>query len=176
MVAVGSRNPAKVAGVRRAIASCFPEFRLRSIDASKVTTAQPVGLQEIAKGASARARFAIRELRGDFGVGVEAGVFRVGNTYFDHQQAAVVDAKGWLSMGHSAGYMLPAGAVRELLHEGKELEQFAENLSGIRRIGDKGGLVKHLTGGRMNRVDLTEQCVLTALIPWFHRDLYSFDS
>ena len=75
-------------------------------------------------------------------------------------------------MGHSAGYPLPRPAMERMIAEGKELEQFAEGVSGIGQIGDKGGLIHHLTKGRMTRADLTQQCVTTALVPWLHAGLY----
>lgn len=174
LVSVGTKNPAKLRGVKLAFIKHFPDVELRSIDSFSVARTQPVGLDQMVEGAVARARFAHSEGGGDFGVGVEAGIFKVGDIYFDHQQAAIVGASGKVSLGHSAGYMLPAGAIQKLLAEGKELEQFAEVLSGVNQIGDKGGLVHHLTKGVMTRADLTEQCVTTALIPWLHRNVYGF--
>lgn len=171
-VAVGTNNPAKLEGVRRAFAKYYPDVELRPIDASSVAKAQPRGLEEMTAGAIARAKFALSKAGGDFGVGVEAGVFTIGNVYFDNQIAAIVDASGRVSLGHSAGYSLPRDAIEKLFKEGRELERWAEEVSGISEVGDKGGLINHLTKGRMSRTDLTEQCVITALIPWLHRDTY----
>ena len=174
IVAVGTKNPAKLEGVRRAFSKYFPDVELRPIDSSSVARAQPRGLEEMTEGATARARFALSKAGGDFGVGVEAGIFTVAGVYFDNQQAAIVDPSGKASLGHSAGYMLPKDAMEALIKDGKELEQWAEALSGIPEVGDKGGLIQHLTRGKMTRADLTEQCVTTALIPWLHRDVYGF--
>ncbi len=147
---------------------------LRPVDSSAVTKAQPRGLEEMKSGATARAKFALSKAGGDFGVGVEAGIFTIDDVYFDNQIAAIVDPSGKVSLGHSAGYMLPKDAMAKLLAEGRELERWAEDISGINEVGDKGGLIQHLTGGKMTRTELTEQCVLTALIPWLHRDVYGF--
>lgn len=174
LVAVGTKNPAKVEGVRLAFSKYFEGLRLRPIDSSSVAKAQPKGLEEMTAGATARAKFALSKAGGDFGVGVEAGIFTIGEVYFDNQVAAVVDASGKVSLGHSAGYMLPREAMENLFRDGRELERWAEEVSGIKEVGDKGGLIKHLTNGRMTRTELTEQCVVTALIPWNHRDVYGF--
>ncbi|HYC11551.1 MAG TPA: inosine/xanthosine triphosphatase [Nitrososphaerales archaeon] len=174
IVAVGSRNPAKLEGVRKAFSNYFREFEVCPVDSSSVARAQPLGLEQMVEGAIARAKFALLKTSGDYGVGVEAGIFKVGLLYFDHQQAAIADASGRVSLGHSAGYMLPKDAVEKMLGEGKELEQLAEGLTGVLGIGDKGGLVHYLTKGKMTRADLTEQCVMTALAPWLHRDFYGF--
>jgi len=147
---------------------------LRPVDSSAVAKAQPKGLEEIKSGATARAKFALSRAGGDFGVGVEAGIFTIDDVYFDNQIAAIVDPSGKVSLGHSAGYMLPKDAMEKLFAEGMELERWAEDISGINEVGDKGGLIQHLTRGKMTRTELTEQCVLTALIPWLHRDVYGF--
>lgn len=174
IVALGTKNPAKVEGIRRAFSKYFPDVELRTVDSSSVAKAQPRGLEEMTSGAAARARFALSKAGGDFGVGVEAGIFTIGELYFDDQQAAIVDSSGKVSFGHSAGYMLPKDEMERMFSQGKELERWAEALSGIREVGDKGGLISHLTRGKMTRTDLTEQCVTTALIPWLHRDVYGF--
>ncbi|MDV3244970.1 MAG: inosine/xanthosine triphosphatase [Nitrososphaerales archaeon] len=172
IVALGTKNPAKVEGVRLAFSKYFPRIEIRTIDSGPVTKAQPFGLDQMTQGAIVRAKFALSKLGGEFGVGVEAGIFLMGETYFDHQQAAIVDAAGKVSVGHSAGYSLPRDAVEKMIREGRELEQYAETISGVGQIGDKGGLVHHLTKGMMTRTELTEQCVLMALIPRLHKDVY----
>ncbi len=174
IVAVGTKNPAKLEGVRNAFAKFYPDFELRSIDGSAVSRKQPVGLEQITEGAMERAKFALKATNADFGVGVEAGIFKMGGHYFDHQQAAVVDRSGRVSLGYSAGFMLPTGGVERMLAEGRELEDLAVELTGIPEVGDKGGIINFLTNGAMSRSDLTEQCVVTALAPWLHRDVYGF--
>lgn len=174
IVAVGTKNPAKVEGIRRGFSKYFAEFEVRPVDSSSVAKAQPKGLEEMTSGATARAKFALSEEGGDFGVGVEAGIFTIGEVYFDNQVAAIIDRSEKVSLGHSAGYMLPREAMEGLFRDGRELERWAEEVSGVNEVGDKGGLIHHLTKGRMNRTDLTEQCVVTALIPWLHRNLYGF--
>jgi inosine/xanthosine triphosphatase len=172
IVAVGTKNPAKVEGIRLGFAKYFPDVQLRPVDSAAVAKAQPRGLDEMAAGATARAKFALSKVGGDFGVGVEAGIFSVGDVFFDNQVAAVADPSGKVSLGHSAGFPLPRADIEKLFEEGKELERWAEKVSGIDEVGDKGGLIHFLTNGKMSRTDLTEQCVVTALIPWLHRGIY----
>ena len=172
IVIVGTKNPTKVEGTRLAFMKYFGEVEVRPLDASSVAKAQPKGLEEMTAGATARAKFALSKEEGDFGVGVEAGIFTIGDVYFDNQVAAVVDKAGNVSLGHSAGYMLPREAMEKLFRDGRELERWAEEVSGIMEVGDKGGLINYLTKGRMTRTDLSEQCVVTALAPWLHRGLY----
>jgi inosine/xanthosine triphosphatase len=171
-VAVGTKNPTKVSGIKVALSKYFRELELRPVDSSSIARLQPFGLKEMIAGATARATFALSKAGGDLGVGVEAGIFTVGDVYFDNQVAAIVDGAGRISLGHSAGYMLPREDMEKLFRDGRELERWAEEISGITEVGDKGGIIQHLTKGRMTRADLTEQCVVTAMIPLLHPDLY----
>ena len=172
IVAVGSKNPAKVNGVKVAFSKYYPDVQLRPVDSSSVSKPQPRGLDEMTAGATARAKFALSKGGGDFGVGVEAGIFTIGEVYFDNQVAAIADPAGRVTLGHSAGYMLPKGAMDRLFRDGRELERWAEEVSGIDEVGDKGGLINFLTKGKMTRADLTEQCVITALAPRLHAGIY----
>lgn len=174
IAATGTKNPAKVEGIRLAFTRYFPAVEIRPVDSGSVSKPQPRGLDEMAAGATARAKYALSKAGGDFGVGVEAGIFPIGEVYFDNQVAAIVDSSGKVSLGHSAGYSLPRGAIEKLFEEGRELERWAEEVSGISEVGDKGGLINYLTNGTINRTELTTQCVITALIPWFHREVYGF--
>jgi len=174
VIAIGTKNPAKIEGIKRAFARYYEDIEVRPVDASRVAKAQPKGLEEMVAGATARAKYALSVAGGDFGVGVEAGIFTIGPIYFDNQIGAVADRSGKVSLGHSAGYMLPREAMDELFREGKELERWAEKVSGIKEVGDKGGLVNFLTRGATTRANLTEQCIVMAFAPRLHKDVYGF--
>jgi inosine/xanthosine triphosphatase len=176
LVAVGTKNPAKLEGVKRVFADFFPDVRFQSLDTSSVTNAQPMGMDQIIEGAVKRARFAISKTRARFGVGVEAGIFPLSGRlgHMDHQEAVIMNRRGKYSLGSSAGFMLPPRWMRRMVKEGNELEHYAVEMTGVPAVGDKEGLVYHLTKGRISRADLTEQCVRTALVPWLHAELYGF--
>ena len=176
LVAVGTKNPSKLEGVRRVFTDFFPGVRFESLDTSSVTHAQPIGVDQIIEGAIRRARFAISKTRARFGVGVEAGIFPINKRlgHMDHQEAVIMNRRGRFSLGSSAGFMLPSRWMRRMIREGNELEHYAVEMTGVSGVGDKEGLVYHLTKGRISRSDLTEQCVRTALVPWLHADLYGF--
>jgi non-canonical (house-cleaning) NTP pyrophosphatase len=70
--------------------------------------------------------------------------------------------------------MLPTAAVEKMIRNRGELEQYAVDLTGIQDIGEKEGIINFLTNGAISRTQLTEQCVITALIPWLHKDVYGF--
>ncbi len=173
-IAVGTKNPAKLDGVRTAFSKYFSGVTLFPVDSTSVSRAQPRGLEQMAEGATVRAKFALSRAGGEFGVGVEAGIFEIVGVYFDNQVAAIVDLRGRVSLGHSAGYMLPKAAMEEVFAKGDELEHWAELVSGVDQVGDKGGIIQFLTKGMVTRAELTDQCVTTALVPRLHPRVYGF--
>jgi inosine/xanthosine triphosphatase len=176
LVAVGSRNPAKVNGVMRVFKEYFPGAQVLETDASAVTKIQPKGVRQIIEGATKRAKFARKHFEADFGVGVEAGIFRVDSRFcfLNQQYAVITNSRNKVSVGTSTAFPLPSRLVKTMIREGKELEHYAERVTGVDRVAEKEGLVYHLTKGRMSRTDLTVQCVTAALVPWLNAKLYGF--
>lgn len=172
LVAIGTKNPAKIEGARRAFSRFFPNAEVHAVNIGLGRNPQPLGLRQITNCAIARARLAMKLAGGDYGVGIEAGIFKLRGSYLDHQQAVIMDRRGGISLGHSSGFMLPSKAVEDMIANGEELEEYATRLTGITGIGDKGGIIRYLSKGVVSRADLTEQCVVSALIPWLHKRLY----
>ncbi|HVC27243.1 MAG TPA: inosine/xanthosine triphosphatase [Nitrososphaerales archaeon] len=178
VVAVGSTNAAKTAGVKRAFSPLFPKLELREVDASSLVRAQPMGLEETVEGAQERAIFALESARPDFGVGVEAGLVELGKDWPGHylnlQVAAIVDSAGHLSFGCSSGFPIPKRFAERLKQGRGELDRYTHELAGARKVREEEGIVYHLSGRRLSRVEMTEQCVSMALIPWLNGKLYGF--
>ena len=180
VVAVGSRNRAKVEGVRRAFTHFFKGVELKELDLTARLKIQPMSLDETVKGARQRAEFAIKEMSADFGVGVEAGIIRLveeseGHGFFLNVQiAAIVDSARHLSFGSSSGFPIPTKLVAALEDEGAELDKYARELTGAKRISEEHGVVYHLSKRRLSRVEMTDQCVSMALIPWLNKRSFDF--
>jgi inosine/xanthosine triphosphatase len=185
---MGSRNPAKTTGIRNAFASFFPSaagagasqerFRFVEVDATVVTRnkSQPLGFAETMSGAKARARHAIGSARADLGVGVEAGILSPRQGQLNLQLAVIVDGRGKFSVGSSAGFMLPDRFVGRIRSESKELDSYAHELTGAPRVEEVDGVIYHLSQTRISRVQMTEQCVSMALVPWLNPGLYGLSS
>jgi inosine/xanthosine triphosphatase len=176
VVAVGSRNPAKMSGTRIAFARLFRSVELKAVDTSALVRVQPMSLEETVEGAEERAVFALESARPNFGVGVEAGVVELGKGWPGHflnlQVAAVVDSVGRLSFGCSSGFPLPARFVERMKRARVELDSYARELTGAKKVPEEHGIVYRLSGRRLSRVEMTEQCVSMALIPWLNPKLY----
>jgi len=177
LIAIGSRNRAKTLGVKNVFSALFHGSRFVEVDASSVVRTQPIGLQEVLDGASKRARFALSEAKADFGVGVEAGILSIApRRHINLQIAFVVDRKGNSGLGFSPGFLIPEPFVRRMADEGKELGRYSHELTRAEEISEEEGIVYHLTRGRASRLQMTEQSVSMALIPWMNRETYGVTS
>ncbi len=156
-VHVATSNPVKVRAVKRA----FGRAKVVAVKAAGDAPPQPVSLGQIVKGATTRAERALG--RADFGVGIEAGVFRLAGTYYNVTIAVVTDGKR-TSLGGSPFFAIPARLVHAIAKGDEELgEHFA---------GRGGGAVAAATRGRVTREDATRLAVEMALAPWREPELY----
>lgn len=172
LVAIGSRNRAKTLGTMKAFSAFFSRPRFVEVDASSVTRAQPIGVGQILQGASKRATLALSESKADFAVGVEAGLLLAGDEHVNLQVAVVIDRHGNTGIGFSSGFLIPQSFVRKLREEGVELDAYSHEITGAKKITEEEGIVYHITRGSVSRLQMTEQCVGMALIPWLNREAY----
>jgi inosine/xanthosine triphosphatase len=180
VVAIGSRNRAKVGGVRRIFIRFFQDVEFKELDLTARVKIQPMTLDETVKGARQRAEFSIKKEGADFGVGVEAGIIKLaeenkGRGFFlNVQVAAIVDSAHHLSFGLSSGFPIPPSLVTIMEGERAELDRYARELTGAKTIREEHGVVYHLSKRRLSRVEMTEQCVSMALIPWLNKGTFEF--
>jgi len=173
VVAIGSKNPAKTLGTKKAFSRFFPDVEFREVDTTSSVQAQPLTLDETIQGALARAKLSLRlPEKVDFGVGVEAGLVAFENEHLNLQVAAIMDKRGRFTLGSSSGFMVPGLVVRQMQTGGVELDRFAKGLTDSEKVREEDGVVYHLTKGTISRLDMTEQCVDMALVPWLNRDIY----
>lgn len=170
IVRVGTENPVKVRAVRRAFRSAGIAASARGVATASSVPAQPFE-HDIVKGAIHRARNALG--KGDFGVGIEAGLVwdsRI-RDHFDVQYCAILDRAGRLTVGHGPGFVHPP-AVLEKVKAGATVGEAMAKVSEVRDIGAKLGAIGFLTRRAMDRDRLTEAAVLMALVPRIRPELY----
>ncbi|WP_457549759.1 inosine/xanthosine triphosphatase [Archaeoglobus sp.] len=169
-VAVGSTNPTKVKGVKKAFEEFFEDVEVVSKDVDSGVSAQPIG-GDVIKGAINRALNAYGDC--DFSVGVEAGLFKFERTitgYVDFQVAVIYNGFKY-SIGFGPGFEFPPFVVERAL-KGEEVGKIMSEFTGIKEIGRKIGAIHYLTRGKVSRIDLTRIAVTMALIPWLNEELY----
>ncbi|HET6399330.1 MAG TPA: inosine/xanthosine triphosphatase [Candidatus Thermoplasmatota archaeon] len=173
-VAAGTTNEAKL----RAIQQEFAQFLGLEVDVQPVQAASGVPEQpqdeQTLQGALARARAAAASKpEADYAVGVEAGLLRMAgeSRRSDVQACAVLDTLGWETTGWGPGFHYPQDVEQRALG-GETVSAILGPRAGDARIGSTTGAIGYLTGGRMDRAELTRLAVRMALVPRVRRELY----
>ena len=170
-VIVGSLNPTKIEGTKLAFLQFFDEVEVMGVSMISGVSEQPFG-EETIMGAINRA-INTYEKDYNFSVGIEAGLFRFGETltgYVDFQVAAVFDGKR-ITLGFGPGFEYPPKVVNRVL-KGIEVGNVMEELTGIDNLGEKTGAIYYLTKGAISRGELSRIAVTMALIPRINSELY----
>ena len=170
-VAVATGNQTKVRAVKNVFTQVFGYVEMVEVPTGNAGT-QPVGDGTI-QGSIDRAKAAIDDSDADFGVGIEAGLFRVPklDKHFDVQYCAIIDSEGNMTVGHGPGFEYPPSVTRSALN-GVPVGEVMSKLTGIERIGHRNGSIGYLSNGVIDRISLTELAVLMALIPRIRPELY----
>ena len=176
LVAIGSKNPAKTKGVRSVFPEFFPGCTFVEVDTSSVAKAQPIGMEQVLSGASKRARFALSPV---------VGRFRRGRGGRDTLRCPHANTSTCRPLSSStrraargrashAGSSSQTAFIERMRKEGMELDRYSHELTGAERISEEEGIVYHVSKGRVSRLQMTEQCVSMALIPWLNKKAYGF--
>ncbi len=167
-IAVGTSNPAKIEGVVKAYEFFNIEVEVIPVKVESGVSRQPRSLEETVRGALIRAIRALEQVPdAEHGVGIESGLMHVPclNRIVDVTVAVIIDRDQKMSIGLSPAFELPPEVTRKLYGEDMELEEIAESLSGVEKIGEKGGFIAYLTDSRYSRSELVRQAVIMALVP-----------
>ena len=173
-MAVGSKNPVKIEAIKTCFNNFFDDVSIEAVEAEMKP--QPIGLEETIRGAIKRGTEALRKTGADLGVGIEAGLIKLGHTitgYINQHICAIIDKQGHITIGLSMGFEFPPEVVEKILSgEAKEAEEAMEEISGIKEIGSKTGAIGYLTKEKITRKDLCIQAIISALIPRINPQLY----
>jgi inosine/xanthosine triphosphatase len=169
IVNVGSKNKTKIWAVRDVFLKLFGKVEVHGVPVPSNVPSQPADAEAI-QGARNRAEASLMDA--DFGIGIEAGVVRdeESGSHICVQFCAIVDKRGTMTFGHSAGFMLPAEVAERIL-AGSVLAEALSDMEGVQMEESKGA-VGYLSGDLISRSNLTESAVLMAMIPRIRRDLY----
>ena len=163
VVAVGSTNPVKVEAVKEGFERVLGTVDVVGVNVDSGVSSHPIGLEETYLGALNRAKNAFERVQCSYGVGIEAGLIKVGEHYIDIHVCVVYDGFKE-TVGFSQGFEYPKIVADKVLN-GIEGGKIAEKISGIKDIGKNIGLVGYLTDNNVTRKDLCRESVIMALIP-----------
>lgn len=173
---VGTRNPGKVMGVKQALSDLGVDAEVVAVPVDSGVPPQPIGLETVVRGARNRAIYACKK-GCDCCVGVEAGLFKLEESVYVDVQIAAIKCGTRLTYGLSPGFMIPRRFWEPLVAgEAPELEVLVDEWFGTKNIGDKGGLISLVTKGVVDRVHLTRDAVIMAMVPLMNEALYYGES
>ncbi len=163
-VAVGSKNPVKIAAAKAAFKKVWPEkkWEVVGVDVPSGVSDQPMSDKESIKGASNRARRALKEVGADFGVGMEGGLQKIGETWFDCGWMVVEDKKGRKGVASSVRMETPRKLMK-LIKEGKELGEANDILFGRRNSKQAEGHFGLMTDNIITRKHGYQDAIVIAL-------------
>jgi len=169
--AVGSRNPAKIEAVRRALARLAPACALQAVDVTSGVADQPVGDHATRQGARNRATAALALTGADVAFGLEGGVAHEPPVVWLVSWVAAVTRDG--RSGDASGLRMPLPvAVAGRLAAGDELGTIIDDLFGVTASKEQTGAVGLLTEGFVSRTDAFADLVAMACAPLLRPDLY----
>jgi inosine/xanthosine triphosphatase len=192
LVRVGSTNPGKLEGVRTALQAYARAVRVEGVPVESAVPEQPLGWDEIARGARARAEAAARTGACDLAVGYEDGLVQIpleaadpgpgdapaGGSWMNVGCAAVSDGRR-TSLGLSSGFAYPPEALAPAVAERAPIGEVFDRVwaaHGREAAGRPSALglgnVGRLTAGALPRAEYTRHAVLCALVAFLHPDLY----
>ncbi len=177
-ITIASQNPVKIQATINGFRRMFPEMDLETNACSVPSgvSAQPFSSQETILGATNRAQGArLLFPESDYWVGIEGGVRQIEQDGdMDHLSAfawVIILSQDMQGRGSTGTFFLPKPVAR-LVRQGKELGEADDIVFGRQNSKQQNGAVGILTGDVIDRVQLYEQAVILALIPFKNPDLY----
>lgn len=165
-IGVGTDNPVKIRGIERAFSKFFSNFKMLYKDVDNVVGPQPIGYKEIFKGAYYRSQN-IRKIYPHikYSVGIEAGIVNHSDRYYALQACCIIIKNKDTFYGLSPGFELPRN-IASIVLEGRvvELGEAVEKATGVEDAGRQGGLIGIMSGGVVDREELSYLATLMALI------------
>jgi inosine/xanthosine triphosphatase len=182
---VGSENEPKISAVRSALVAYAPEVRVEGIAVASGVPVQPVGLDEIVRGARNRAVRAGESGGCELGVGIEDGLVEISEQVAGGEMrcvnigcAAITDGQR-VSIGFSSAFAYPPECSGRAVRDREPIGELFDRLWAERREGSSGpplaralGNIGKLTLGVLPRAEYARHAVLCALVAFLHPDLY----
>ena len=172
IIAVGSTNPTKIEPVEKVFQHHFKNVKAVGVNVKSGISNQPRSSDEMFKGALNRAKRALAKVKGaNYGVGIEGGIHKYSYGHFENSIVVIVNKKGDIGIGASAGLVLPPKILAKI-DQGKNLEEAVDELFGTKKIGEGIGMFGVFTKGVVTRSEGVRHGVAFALARFLHKNLY----
>lgn len=171
-IAVGSKNPVKVAAVTNVIKKIWPAASIESMDAPSGVSEQPRSEKEAILGALNRAQFVLAKTRADVAFGLEGNVVDTDRGMFCESWVVALHRDGRSGVGGCGRLELPdkVGAdIRAGMEQGPAMDKFI----GGHNTKQGQGSVGILTSGLVDRTTSFERGVIYALAKFINPGYYN---
>ena len=172
-IAVGSTNPVKIKATEDAFRTLWPKKKwiVEGIKVPSGISDQPMSDEESIKGATTRAKKALKALKADYGVGLEGGLQQIRKHWFDSGWAVVVSKDGKIGVGCSAKIESPAKFM-QLVKRGIELGEVDDIIFKKKNSKQDIGYFGLMTNGSVTRADAYHHGLIVALSRFLHPELW----
>jgi len=174
IIAVGSRNPVKIAAVRSAFGAIDPagSFTIECCEVPSGVSEQPMSYGETITGAHNRAVHSREALNADFGIGIESGLEQIAGIWFTNGWIAIVDRRGSEGLVCAIMKPVPIPAMQLVLEEGLELGSATDRVFGTTSSKHATGLIGLLTGDVLTREGTFRDAIIAAYAIFRHPELF----
>jgi inosine/xanthosine triphosphatase len=188
IIAVGSTRRPKLNAVREALDLLSPslgdnaQFEILGVEVPSGVSHTPLTRDSLMKGARQRADALVRIAREKtepwkYFAGLEGGLDVVEENgtrwVFLESWAYVTDGSSRGAFGQSGSILVPYALAKSVVDDGVELAEAIDAFAGGHGIRDAQGAWGVLTRNLITRQDAFRGAVISALTPFFNREIYS---
>lgn len=172
-IVVGTENKAKIKSVKIAFKKVFSDEKLEivGVAVSSSVSDQPKSDRETIKGAITRAKRAFEQVKADYGVGLEGGLNKIDDKWFETGWAAIINKKGEIGLGSSIRMEVP-DKIMKLIEETGELGYATDAYFKQKDTKHGEGFFGLMTRGRIDRAEGYAGGLISALSRFIHKNLY----
>jgi len=173
-VLIGTKNPGKIEGAKRALANYYKDVEVVGISSPSNMSEQPVGI-ETYEGALNRVNNLMKyakenNLHADLFMAVESGLVSELGFWAISNIAVIKNNKGETGIGSSASFPVPNKYVEEIKTE--TLGTVMDRLFSENDLRSTTGGIGLLTKDVVTRIDLTTDAFLMALTPFINEKVW----
>lgn len=173
-VLIGTKNPGKIEGAKRAFENYFENVEVIGIKAESNVSEQPVGAETFL-GAKNRVDNLIKYARennisADYFVAVESGINQDLGFWAITNVAVIKNAIGEMGVGSSESFPVPNKYVKTIINE--TLAPVMDKLFAESDLRSSTGGIGLLTHDVLTRIDLNTHAFVMALTPFVNNNLW----
>lgn len=176
-VLIGTKNPGKIEGARRALENFFNKVEIVGVSVPSHVSEQPIGI-ETYEGAKNRVLGLVEHakennIQADFFIAIESGMVQELGEWAITNIAFVQDKNGNQSFGSSASFPVPQKYVEDIKTSG--LGNVMDKINNKNNLHSGTGGIGILTHEHMTRIDLNCQAFTMALTKFVNGKVWSDD-